>query len=131
MKKLLTVALLSLCMAAVLATPAFASSTGWSGPCPPYRTGVDLATGTHDTSTNQATVTLSNMGGDYSRMYFTVRRNADGYEDVTSTKLCSEGYDANLPYTKTVATNSKLILNGGNDKWTIVNVDASGKINFN
>lgn len=120
----------AIALAVTCAVPAFAaSSVAWSTPLPPNRGGVDLASG-HRNNGTQASVALQTMGGGYTRMYFTVRQDKDGYPDATSTAWCSKQYSTNLSYFPSAPRNYDMILNGGNDKWSAVHVDASGVVNF-
>jgi hypothetical protein len=118
-------------MVCAFALPSFANSGPWSANLPTYRNPQMLLSGTKTTSGQNASVTLSTMGGSYTNAYFYVE---DGTSIVTtqpSPIAYVGGTAVTLAYTTTPKTNdTSLHLYGGNNSYTYVVVSATGNVDF-
>lgn len=111
-----------------------AKSTGsWTKSLPFARRQTDLVSGTATNKDDAAKISLDFMGENYDSMWVIIRaRDKNGkWHDVTGhNNLVYLGKTIDLPLNADVYRGQTLMLVGGNNNWTHVNVSSEGRVTF-
>lgn len=101
----------------------------WSVILPPWRNAVDITDGFYSGKTS-GLVRVNSMGGGYNSMYFLFRaQHGDIWTDVSSAPtVYISSYYSSVLLNKYVSKGTRLMLVGGNDTPTYVNVAAQGEV---
>ena len=89
-------------------------------------------------SNNTVQTQIRKMGGGYTRMYFLTYSDGKAGESTVVSVLETDSYGniladqenlySHIPNEYNPSTGKKLYLYGGNDKWSLVNVTANGRV---
>lgn len=111
----------------MLGVSSFAATKSWGATLGRRRGPTYLQTGTYNNTSSAVEARVSYMGGNYNRMYFYLKTSQG---EGSSTKgTLNAGYVA-IPNAPGMNNPIQVELRGGNDKWSIVHVDASGYVKF-
>lgn len=109
------------------------SSGSWSKVVPFARRQTDLVSGTATNKEDAAKISLDFMGGNYDSMWVIIRaRDKNGkWHDVTGhDNLVYLNNPIDLCLNSDVYRGQTLMLVGGNNNWTHVNVSSEGRVTF-